>query len=105
LTGIQGVAQASVVGRAIDGETRLVAYLVPQQKVMLPHTADIRAKLLSHLPEYMVPNSFVVLDALPLTVNGKVDRRPLPIPSSALAAGSAPLPTVCRYNRGPSGWH
>ena len=36
LTGIQGVAQASVVGRAINGETRLVAYLVPQQKVMLP---------------------------------------------------------------------
>ena len=83
LTGIQGVAQASVVGRAIDGETRLVAYLVPQQKVMLPHTADIRAKLLSHLPEYMVPNSFVVLDALPLTVNGKVDRRALPVPETS----------------------
>ncbi len=35
LTGIQGVAQASVVGRAINGETSIVAYLVPQQKVML----------------------------------------------------------------------
>ncbi|MFC6337395.1 condensation domain-containing protein, partial [Pseudomonas karstica] len=55
---------------------RLVAYLCGE-----PTSAEqLRSELLKHLPEYMVPSAFVHLDALPLTANGKLDRRALPAP-------------------------
>jgi amino acid adenylation domain-containing protein len=58
------------------GERRLVAYLVTDQEP-LPTTTDLRSFLREKLPEYMVPALFVLLDALPLMPNGKVDRRAL----------------------------
>lgn len=61
------------------GINRLVAYYVSDGS---PSVADLRAHLAQELPEYMVPPHFVKLDALPLTTNGKVDRRALPTPSS-----------------------
>jgi thioesterase domain-containing protein/aryl carrier-like protein len=62
-------------------EERLVAYIVPTQ-ASTPTIREIRRFLSTKLPQYMVPSSFVFLDKLPLTANGKVDRRALPTPTN-----------------------
>jgi amino acid adenylation domain-containing protein len=76
------VQQAVVVAREdLPGEKRLVAYLVPAPDA--PVAVDtLRAFLLKHLPDYMVPTTFVPLSVLPVTTNGKVDRQALPAPSA-----------------------
>ncbi|MFN6478156.1 non-ribosomal peptide synthetase [Nostoc sp. DedQUE07] len=58
---------------------RLVAYVVPQVE-QSPTVSELRQFLKAKLPEYMVPSAFVLLESLPLTSNGKVDRRALPKP-------------------------
>ncbi|WP_405806434.1 amino acid adenylation domain-containing protein [Streptomyces sp. NBC_00210] len=85
------VAQATVLAREDrPGDTQLVAYTVAVEG----RTADpaaLRAHLGETLPAHMVPALFVAMDALPLTANGKVDRKLLPAPDPALrAAGRAP---------------
>lgn len=66
------------------GEKRLVAYVVGSRE-QSPPIDDVREFLQGHLPEYMVPAAFVVLKALPLMHNGKVDRRQLPEPEQSLS--------------------
>ncbi len=76
------VAQAVVVAREeAPGERRLVAYLVATGEA--PTASELRAHLRRSLPEFMVPQAFVPLAALPLTANGKVDRQALPAPGRA----------------------
>jgi non-ribosomal peptide synthase protein (TIGR01720 family) len=72
------------------GEKRLVAYLVCAEGPA-PSVGDLRAFLRETLPDYMVPATFVVLLALPLTASGKIDRRALPAPDEGerLATGEA----------------
>ncbi|MFE9456343.1 amino acid adenylation domain-containing protein [Streptomyces californicus] len=79
----EGVAAAVVLVREdTPGDKRLVAYCVPAAGHE-PTTADLRARLRASLPDYMIPNWFVLLDALPFTPNGKVDRKALPAPAAA----------------------
>jgi len=81
LTRHPGVKEAVVSAPQDDRGTRfLAAYVVGGALA-----AELRAFLLDHLPEYMVPASFTTLDALPLTPNGKVDRDALPAPSAIAA--------------------
>lgn len=72
--------RASVVDAREDlpGDRRLVAYIVGQNGGL--SITDLRGFLQAKLPDYMVPTAFVVLEALPLSPNGKVDRKALPAP-------------------------
>jgi len=74
------VLQTVVIAREdVPGDKRLVAYIIPNQD-WASTISDIRSFLLTKLPQYMLPSAFVLLDTMPLTPNGKVDRRALPAP-------------------------
>ena len=70
-----GVRDAAVVAQALNGSTRLIAYYTGENTPEL-----LRAGLAATLPDYMVPAAFVKLEQLPLSANGKLDRRALPVP-------------------------
>jgi amino acid adenylation domain-containing protein len=77
------VARCVVIVREdVPGDRRLVAYVVVQATAagMTPDAATLREHLRASLPEYMLPQHFVPIDALPLLPNGKTDRRALPRP-------------------------
>ncbi len=83
----RGVSDAVVVVvRDARGEARLVGYVAGAAEA-----AAVKDAVAAVLPEYMVPSAVVHLDALPLTANGKVDRKALPEPTLATSAGRAPL--------------
>ncbi|MFC7721123.1 amino acid adenylation domain-containing protein [Nonomuraea recticatena] len=98
-----GVSQAAVIareGRGTGGK-QLVAYVVPQAAGGIgggeevdfragADAAELRAWVSGRLPKYMVPAAFVLLDRLPLTTNGKLDRRALPEPAFASGDYVAP---------------
>ncbi|WP_306371598.1 non-ribosomal peptide synthetase, partial [Nocardiopsis sp. CC223A] len=90
-TALPEVVAAVVVARgAAVGESRLVAYVVAEAGAE-PDPAGLRAAVAGVLPDHMVPSAVVVLDALPLNANGKVDRRALPEPDfGALSQGRSP---------------
>ena len=79
-----------IVREDIPGDKRLVAFVVEQEQLDRAHLlSDLSGFVRAKLPEYMVPSAFVVLDAMPLTPNGKVDRGALPVPghTSSESAG------------------
>jgi len=87
----------AVVREDVPGEKRLVAYFIPREPAEDPSVEGLRAQLKAVLPEYMVPSAFVMLERMPLTTNGKLDRRSLPAPErEAYASGQyeAPLGDV-----------
>ncbi|MEU1014575.1 non-ribosomal peptide synthase/polyketide synthase [Streptomyces sp. NPDC005898] len=82
-----GVAQALVVARAHQDDTRLIAYIVPEDRLGRSLGA-LRESLSRRLPRYMVPSAIVALDEFPLTVSGKIDRSALPAPEYGGAGAS-----------------
>jgi len=85
------VQRAVLVAREdVSGDERLIAYLTlhPEQ---IFNVVDVRKFLSESLPDYMIPSSFVLLDTLPLTPTGKVDRGALPEPDRAGSHSSGPV--------------
>jgi len=76
------------------GEQRLVAYVTAAGESR-PSSDDLRSFLKNNLPDHMIPAVFVLLDALPLTSNGKLDRRALPTPDGRRPESNEPF-VACR---------
>ncbi|MEK8015452.1 MAG: amino acid adenylation domain-containing protein, partial [Candidatus Parabeggiatoa sp.] len=75
------VQQAVVIAWEVKpGDKRLVAYIIPNQKAV-PTPSELHHFLKKRLPDYMVPATFVMLEKIPLTPNGKIDRHHLPTPN------------------------
>ncbi|MCP4400862.1 MAG: amino acid adenylation domain-containing protein [bacterium] len=78
---LESVKEAVVVDREHpSGEKYLVAYMVPTNRSAPPTVSDLHRSLAETLSDYMIPSTFVFLDALPLTSTGKIDRQALPEP-------------------------
>ena len=89
-----GVREALVLLREdVPGQARLVAYVAGEEGAE-PAAAELRAHVAAQVPEYMVPVSYVVLERLPVTANGKIDRRALPAPERPAEDGFVALRTV-----------
>jgi amino acid adenylation domain-containing protein len=83
LRSMGAVREAVVIAREDNtGDKRLVAYIVPVRNTA-PSVSEIRGFVEQKLPPHMVPSRFVILDALPVTPNGKVNRRALPDPGKS----------------------
>ncbi|GAA4236754.1 hypothetical protein GCM10022254_47190 [Actinomadura meridiana] len=92
---------AVVVRRDTPGEARLVAYVVPNDPADAEAdtgalSARVREQLAHRLPDHMIPSAVVVLAELPLTGNGKLDRRALPRPDRATTVGAGRAPESVR---------
>ncbi|WP_026579340.1 bacitracin non-ribosomal peptide synthetase BacC [Bacillus sp. SB47] len=87
---IEGIDAAAVMAREDQaGGKYLCAYIVADKTAGV---ADVRKCLLKELPDYMVPSYFVKLDQLPLTANGKIDRKALPEPSGTISEATYEAP-------------
>ena len=90
------IEQAAVVVREdVVGDKRLVAYVVADGD--MPHPDDLRAHLAAFVPDYMLPSAYAELGAMPLTANGKIDRR-------ALLQLDAPHSTADSIDVAPNGY-
>ncbi len=84
------VSQSLVMVREdVPGQPRLVAYVLAAGEGRAPAAGRLIEYLRGELPEYMIPSAFVMLEAFPLTPNGKVDRARLPVPEAGGRAASA----------------
>ncbi|MGW4841537.1 amino acid adenylation domain-containing protein [Nocardia brasiliensis] len=89
LGALPGVAAAAAVIRSTAGLAQLIGYLVPASGQRLDGADELRHRLAKTVPDHLVPSVLVVLDALPTTVNGKLDRAALPAPQ-LVSRGRAP---------------
>ena len=72
------IKAATVIVSSVDGQDKLVAYLVLENPECFLNLHELRQQLKQYLPDYMLPNAFVELSQLPLSANGKVDKKQLP---------------------------
>ncbi len=84
------VAECAVISWDGTSGAQLAAYVVPANGADGAMAASLREWVRGKLPEYMVPATFTVISELPLTANGKLDRRALPEPVAEVAGGAAP---------------
>ena len=77
LMAVPGVSMAAVVAKVLDGKVRYLAGFVAAEEGAELDRKSLRAALLERLPAYMVPKKLIVKDSLPLTGNGKIDRKAL----------------------------
>ncbi len=81
----EGVRQSIVIAKeTAPGEKTLVAYIIPKDEKSVIASEDLRSSIREKLPDYMVPAAFVMMDSFPMTPNGKIDRKSLPMPESIL---------------------
>src|SRR6185295_14111048 len=89
----EGVKEAVVVEALYaPGDQRLIGYVVPNQREYLTSANGfidaLRSTLAKKIPRYMIPNEFLLLEEMPLSPNGKIDRSALPAPSRVSENGS-----------------
>ena len=85
---ITGVSQVKVIVREdVPGQRRLVAYVILHDEAVT--VTHIKYEVMSRLPAYMVPDSFVVMERFPYTVSGKVDKYALPLPEKTLSENAS----------------
>jgi amino acid adenylation domain-containing protein len=83
LSALGSIKQAVVIDREREGNKYLAAYIIPNEQALSRQnldTEDLIVSLAQALPEYMVPATFTEIEVIPLTINGKLDRRALPEP-------------------------
>ncbi|MDG9671957.1 alpha/beta fold hydrolase, partial [Hahella sp. CR1] len=95
----EAVQESVVVAREDRGDKRLVAYVITETGSSLAEeqlSRELRRTITQQLPDYMTPSAFVILDSMPLTPNGKVDRNALPAPDYAASTDEfvAPVTTT-----------
>jgi len=104
LTACAGVREAIVLAREDQqGDQRLVAYFIAEDKQAPPSAAALRVALAEALPDHMLPSAFVPLGAFPLTGNGKLDRRALPAPGQGDVVTGRYLPPESATERAVAG--
>ncbi|MFJ9952070.1 amino acid adenylation domain-containing protein [Kitasatospora sp. NPDC091207] len=105
LLALDGVRSA-VVHPTPDGSggRQLTAYLVAEDAEAPPTAEGLRAALLDSLPQHLVPAAFVLLDAIPTAVSGKVDRHALPVPEPRTAAPASAAPRTPRERAVAAVW-
>ena len=98
-----GVSKAAVIAREDEpGDKRLVAYVLEKQKNMVT-AGELRNFVKQKLPQYMVPSAVVVMEAFPLTPNGKLNRKALPMPEDARRVSVKPATLAADSSRGDPG--
>ncbi|HXM58134.1 MAG TPA: amino acid adenylation domain-containing protein, partial [Candidatus Dormibacteraeota bacterium] len=96
------VEDAHVVHHPLQRGGCLTGYVIPRDPARAPAASELRAWLRRRLPGFMVPDAFVLLDRLPRTVTGKIDRRGLPLPAR-VAPAAAYEPPVGELERAVAG--
>ncbi|PYE42370.1 non-ribosomal peptide synthase protein (TIGR01720 family)/amino acid adenylation domain-containing protein, partial [Paenibacillus barcinonensis] len=87
---VEGIRKTTVFAREnVSGEKQLCAYYEADHELT---ATDLKAMLSQELPVYMIPTYLIQLERLPLTTNGKVDRRSLPAPEESLQPGEEHIP-------------
>jgi acyl carrier protein len=98
LTQLESVESSLVMSKELSGSQQLVGYIKPGLEIVESERADyvfrVKASLSERLPEYMVPSILMVVEQWPLTPNGKIDRKALPVPDGSACQGEYVAPTT-----------